>query len=322
MPDGFRVRTYFLSLSRRYAEVGARHGEPGAVRTALALLEVLLCERADDGAALQLRAELRAQLGNEQNALDASAELARLSLGKVRRPVEPRTPQGDAAGASTPWLPGTPAASAAASTPATAHAARGAFGLSSARQPVSAPPWHAHTPRQPAAPAPMPRLAGFAPVAALGDALARTPASTRAHASPRLHQPGAGVGGDAETPPSAARGVLGRQSGAGSSSRKGPLVGSAPRARAGPASTLHAASSPGLFAPAGADGETPRPRAPAAATSHAKNAVASRARLEQEIRQWRRQLVRAQLAGRQFADRSGDDAEWAFNYLDIEPGAA
>lgn len=331
MPDGFRVRTYFLSFARKYAEIGARYGAVAPVRTALNLLEVLLRERADDGAALQLRAELRAQIGDEQNALDASLELARLSLGMARRPSEPRTPQGD----SAPWLLGTPGVRAGgsgmAATPTTAHSARGDRGSTSAQQPPPAPPWHTHTPRQPAAPSSMPRLSGFAPTAALGDCYAATPTQqlsgtpiqsftgASARPSPRgsAQQP---AGGLETPPPSLVRGVLGRRSGAGSSSRKSSMGGSVGGSAARPPPGGSAARTPashraaaGGQAPDLSHSSVPNPRA-----AQAANSVADRVQLQQEIRQWRRRLVRAQAAGARFADRSGPEADWVFNYLEIE----
>lgn len=311
MPDGFRVRTYFLSFARKYAEVGARYGTAPPVRTALGLLDVLLRERADDGAALQLRAQLQAAIGDEQDALDASVELARLSLGGARRAAE------QAAG------PGTPrggAGAAAATTPTTAHTARAARGHASAQRAPPAPPWQSHTPHAPTSLPRLSGLSGLAPVRSLSDSspLPSTPACARgadgAQPSPRdsAQQPGGGL----ETPPpSAGRGVLGRRSGPGSSSKKASLPGSAPRPPVGSAArapSAHRAAGAGQGAPELAQGR-PNPRA-----AQAANSVASRQQLQQEIRQWRRQLVRAQAAGARFADRSGPESEWAFRYLEAE----
>ncbi|KAJ1621380.1 hypothetical protein T492DRAFT_1070772 [Pavlovales sp. CCMP2436] len=324
MPDGFRVRTYFLSFARKYAEVGQRFGCPAPVRTARALLEVLLAERADDSAALRLRAELSVHLGDERDALDASAEFTRLSLGSARQGQrEPRTPQSPAGPAHWTAL-GTPANARLAATPATAQTAR-SIGYSSAQHPPPAPPWNAgQSPRQPFNPPKlMARLAGFAPVSSLSDAFAALTPTDPLDSSPRAASVAA-AGGGAEHTPTSARGVLGRKAGPhGSASifspnSKSSLAGSVPRLAA---SALRSPVSGYQSGNGGAEQQLPSsaPRSAARPLSAQRaNVVASRVQLQQEIRQWRRQLARAQAVGEQFADRAGPEAEWVFKYLALE----
>lgn len=316
-PDEARVRTYFLSFARKYADIGASNDYPEADATALRLLDVLLSVRPDDLGALTLRAEVRQRGGDEQDALDALQEL---DLAR-RLSISGRSSLTPSAGMHTPRPSPLRPANQGAPLSSCARLAIGTPMTSARGSGVPAPPWAsaAFTPSASQPRSACKSVAGLAPTATQPSPLATptvpsTPLARGRGASAPGHSAGTSAGASSAASParmSASRGVLGRKGG------PPPSAGGAQSA----AEVLAAARSPRAGAP-----PSPAPGTPfstnsaqhSAAGLTRAGAASSAAQLQTEIRQWSRQLGRLQAAGRSFRERSGPESEWVRNY----PGAS